>query len=158
MDVLHGLHASLPVATSKSKKLRLNRMNFEEDLTNALADAVLQAAPRKANFERLDAMVAKSKAIQLHLRITENKLITLYDKQAVLLAEIALMRKHNANKVSQSEELRLAVDKSEQLTKCAKVIRRAEISFGGSSAAKYSALFAERDELKNRCEALMLEH
>lgn len=80
----------------------------------------------------------------------------MYEQQYKTISELAQLRTHSANDTAKTTELVPVATEGEQSAKRAKVVRGSGSGVSAPSTAAYSALLAERDKLRSRCETVIL--
>lgn len=86
-EALLVVHARLAAAESELKRLHFMAKKFKGVVTDAWADAFLQALLNEAYQEQLDVKVAELKKVRSHLGMREDYLSTLHENQTCVAAE-----------------------------------------------------------------------
>lgn len=98
------------------------------------------------------------KEVQGHLDLSKDKLLTLYDKDAKPMVEVARLRLQNENKAPEPVGLEPVVIESERPVKRARVVCVVENSLNATSTALYAALLAEFGRRKCSLDTLVHEN
>lgn len=148
----------MTAAVSKVESLRCNAKDFQEEFQVAWADVALQSSLLGESRKQLDAKLMEMKEVQYQLVFKDEELITLYEQQNKTTAEFALLRTQSANKTAETTESGPVALESERPARREKVVCGSGSDVSAPSTAAYSALLSERDEFRNRCEALILKY
>lgn len=112
IEALREAREELTAAISEVKRLCLNAMIFDEDLSVSRADVALQSSLLEENSKQLQAKLVKFNEAQSQLELKGVELITLYDQQAKTTAELTWLRTQNAIKTAETVELEFVVTES----------------------------------------------
>lgn len=155
---LSQTHVKLSVAHRKLEELCFGAKKIEKKLSIARASVSLQTTLRAESREQLDERTANLKEAQARLEMREDEFITMCVAQTKVATEKEQLRTQTGNKKLESVDVESVAKESERTVKRAKVIWGSEKNLWAPSTAAYSALLAERDEFKDRCNVLMLEN
>lgn len=106
----------------------------------------LQTLLRNKSRKRLKTKLVNLKKVLLQLKVKEDELVTTYDRQTKILAELTQLRTQNVGKTSKATDLESAATSSTLRAICGEFVCVAGNSSGTPSAAAYSVLFQVRDE------------